>query len=145
MCLHTPRTNKELAELLDINPGSMLHHVRTLVAAGYLAAQPPRRGARNSVEIPYLATSATWDTAHRVPQVHSIMVELLRQETEELSQDDVRFWRLGLRLRPPDVEELRTRLTALFEEYKERARGCEADGLPMSVMAFLHPDAVPSR
>jgi DNA-binding transcriptional ArsR family regulator len=31
LCAFESRTNKELAELLDVNPGTMLHHVRTLV------------------------------------------------------------------------------------------------------------------
>ena len=36
LCLHEPRTNKELAGMLGINPGSMLHHVRSLVSTGFL-------------------------------------------------------------------------------------------------------------
>ena len=31
-CLDEALTNKELADRLGVNPGSMLHHVRTLVA-----------------------------------------------------------------------------------------------------------------
>lgn len=42
MCLHHPRTNKEFAGLLDINPASSLHHVRTLVHTGFLVPQEGR-------------------------------------------------------------------------------------------------------
>ncbi|NLA09960.1 MAG: helix-turn-helix transcriptional regulator [Microbacteriaceae bacterium] len=31
LCAHTARTNKELATLLGVNPGTMLHHVCTRV------------------------------------------------------------------------------------------------------------------
>ena len=41
LCAFESRTNKELAELLGVNPGTMLHHVRTLVQTGY-----PRGRAR---------------------------------------------------------------------------------------------------
>ena len=43
--LHEPRTNKEIAEVLGLNPASVLHHVRTLVDTGFLIEQPIRRGA----------------------------------------------------------------------------------------------------
>ena len=42
LCRFDARTNKELADLLEVNPGTMLHHVRTLVDAGFLAPQPER-------------------------------------------------------------------------------------------------------
>ncbi|HEY3478086.1 MAG TPA: winged helix-turn-helix domain-containing protein, partial [Streptomyces sp.] len=49
-------TNKELAQRLGRDPATTLHHVRKLVETGFLAAQPPRRGARGAKEIPYLST-----------------------------------------------------------------------------------------
>lgn len=59
-CLEESYTNKDLAEMMGLNPGSMLHHVRTLVDAGFLAPEEPRRGLRNAVEIPYRATELVW-------------------------------------------------------------------------------------
>ena len=56
LCLHESRTNKELADELGINPGTLLHHVRTLLDTGFLSAEPPRRGPRGAREVPYLAT-----------------------------------------------------------------------------------------
>ena len=58
--LHEPRTNKEIAEALGLNPASVLHHVRTLVDTGFLIEQPVRRGPRGSRERPYLASGKTW-------------------------------------------------------------------------------------
>lgn len=46
-------TNKELAERLDRDPATTLHHVRKLVDAGLLEPQSPRRGNRGAKEIPY--------------------------------------------------------------------------------------------
>src|SRR5690606_4715190 len=62
ICLHRPRTNKEIAEALDVTPAASLHHVRTLVRTGLLAPQEARRGNRGAREIPYLATGASWNT-----------------------------------------------------------------------------------
>ena len=58
--LHEPHTNKEIAEVLGLNPASVLHHVRTLVDTGFLIEQPVRRGPRGSRERPYLASGKTW-------------------------------------------------------------------------------------
>ena len=62
LCAFESRTNKELAELLGVNPGTMLHHVRTLVQTGYLAAEPERAGAQGAREVPYRATGLSWRT-----------------------------------------------------------------------------------
>ena len=60
LCLHEARTNRELAVELDINPGTLLHHVRSLVGTGFLVAEEPRTGARGAREIPYRATGRSW-------------------------------------------------------------------------------------
>ena len=60
VCLNEPRTNKEIAERLGRDPATILHHVRRLVDTGFLEALPPRRGARGSREIPYVATGKSW-------------------------------------------------------------------------------------
>ena len=40
LCLDVSLTNKEIAARLDRDPASVLHHVRTLVRTGFLAAEP---------------------------------------------------------------------------------------------------------
>ena len=42
LCLHEALTNKQLADHLDQDPATVLHHVRTLCAAGFLEAEPAR-------------------------------------------------------------------------------------------------------
>ncbi|HEV8373300.1 MAG TPA: winged helix-turn-helix domain-containing protein, partial [Actinomycetota bacterium] len=49
-------TNKQLAERLGMDPGTVLHHVRTLVRTGFLAAEAVRQGERGALEKPYRAT-----------------------------------------------------------------------------------------
>lgn len=140
LCLHEARTNKELADLLGVNPGSMLHHVRTLVSTGYLEAHEARRGARNAVEIPYLATEQTWRAAHGVSQLNEIMVEVLQQETRGLAPDDVRVWRAGVCLDDALRAEFEQRLTGLIDEFTRRgARLGPHEGEAWSMMTFLHP------
>src|SRR5918999_4320330 len=60
VCLDEPLTNKEIAARLRAHPATTLHHVRKLVATGFLAPQPERRGSRGAREIPYLATRKSW-------------------------------------------------------------------------------------
>src|SRR4051794_6575983 len=85
LCAFESRTNKELAELLDVNPGTMLHHVRTLVQTGYLAAQPERAGAQGAREIPYRATGLSWRTS--MPGGSRVLVETFLQQIEGLDDD----------------------------------------------------------
>src|SRR5207237_3866845 len=61
LCRDRPMTNKELAERLDKDPGTVLHHVRTLVDTGFLAAEPVRAGSTGALEKPYKATGQSSD------------------------------------------------------------------------------------
>lgn len=138
LALHEPRTNRELADLLEINPGTMLHHVRTLVDTGYLEAQPPRRGTRNAREVPYLATRLTWTQSEHDPNLASTFTALLTQELAGVDPGDLRAARLGVRLSAADLDEFGRRLDALIKDLAERD---DPDGEPWSLMAFLYPDA----
>src|ERR671938_1444951 len=60
LCLGEALTNKEIAARLGRNPATVLHHVRTLVDTGFLAAEPERRGTRGAREVPYRATGKSW-------------------------------------------------------------------------------------
>jgi len=42
LTLDTPLTNKQIAERLGRDPGTVLHHVRELVRTGFLAADDVR-------------------------------------------------------------------------------------------------------
>lgn len=52
-------TNKELAQRLDVSPGTVLYHVRRLVDVGFLVPGTPRTGPSGALEKPYRATGET--------------------------------------------------------------------------------------
>ena len=139
LCAFESRTNKELAELLDINPGTMLHHVRTLVQTGYLAAEPERAGAQGAREIPYRATGLSWRTS--MPSGSRVLVETFLQQIENLDDDDLDTTWLGLKLNDEHKAELVDRLFDLVTEFKER--GPDADGQTYSLFTAFHPDDNP--
>ena len=136
MCLHHPRTNKEIADRLGINPASCLHHVRTLVATGFLEAQPERRGARGAKEVPYLATRKSW--SQHVDEVAPILIETFVQETAALAPEDIEVWRLGLKLNEEHRTDLMERLRAVVDEYV--ALPSDPDGEAISLMIAQHRD-----
>lgn len=139
LCAFEARTNKELADLLGVNPGTMLHHVRTLVNTGYLAAEPERSGAQGSREVPYRATGLSWRTS--MPGGSYTLVETFLQQIEGLADDDLQTTWLGLKLDAQHREELQERLAALIEEFKER--GPDPDGDTYSLFLAFHPDHNP--
>ena len=141
LCLDEPRTNREIAERLGRHPATTLHHVRTLVDTGFLVAEPVRRGTRGSREIPYRATRLSWaldvdDDA--APEVGA-MLEAFLAEVRDVDLQQVRIARLGLRLRPDELEEFHGRLQEVLDEYQ--AREPSPDGEPLSVFLVIHPDA----
>jgi DNA-binding transcriptional ArsR family regulator len=139
LCAFESRTNKELAELLDLNPGTVLHHVRTLVQTGFLVAEPDRVGAQGAREVPYRATGLSWRTP--VPGGSLVMVETFLQQIAGLPPDDLNTTWLGLKLTDEHKDELERRLFELAQEFKER--GPDADGKPYSLFTALHPDLNP--
>src|SRR5688500_4309407 len=60
LCLDQALTNKQLAERLGKDPGTVLHHVRTLVATGFLVPEGVRQGEKGALEKPYRATGKSW-------------------------------------------------------------------------------------
>ncbi|GAB4099929.1 helix-turn-helix domain-containing protein [Sinomonas halotolerans] len=136
LCLHQARTNKEIAELLGINPASCLHHVRTLAGTGFLEAQPERRGTRGAREVPYIATRRSW--GQRVDDVAPILIETFVQETAALPPEDIEVWRLGLKLNAEHRAEMMDKLRAVVEEY--HAMPSDPDGAATSLMIAHHRD-----
>ena len=60
LCLDQALTNKQLAEWLGKDPGTVLHHVRTLVKTGFLVPDEVRQGEKGALEKPYRATGKSW-------------------------------------------------------------------------------------
>jgi DNA-binding transcriptional ArsR family regulator len=141
LCLHQSRTNQELATELDLNPGTLLHHVRSLVATGFLVAEEPRVGPRGAKEIPYLATRRSWRSGGE--NLGPMLVQTFLQEIVGLAPDEIQVTRLGLKLNHANRAEMSARFLALFEEYKDR--GADPDGEPISLMFAEHPEKPRAR
>jgi DNA-binding transcriptional ArsR family regulator len=147
--LHEPHTNKEIAEVLGLNPASALHHVRTLVDTGFLIEQPVRRGPRGSRERPYIASGKSFyvsmgDASDRIFEGRDLLLATFLEEVEGLPADALSSARLGFRLTTADREVVEERLQALLDEIA--AMPSDPDGEPWSLYLGLHPDVsgVPS-
>jgi Mn-dependent DtxR family transcriptional regulator len=136
LCLHEARTNRELAEELGVNPGTLLHHVRSLVDNGFLVAEPARKGARGAREVPYRATGLSWRAGNH--NMGHVLLETFLQEIEGLPSEDLEIARLGLKLNENNRRELIDRFQALLNEYA--ARDSDPDGRPISLLFVEHPD-----
>jgi DNA-binding transcriptional ArsR family regulator len=136
LCLHEARTNRELAEELGMNPGTTLHHVRSLVDTGLLRAEEPRRGRRGAREVPYRATGLSWRTP--LPHTSQLLLDTFLMEIDRLDPELLTATRLGLKLNEADRRELLARFQALFDEYA--ARPPDPDGTPLSLFFAEHPD-----
>ncbi|MGD8199710.1 ArsR/SmtB family transcription factor [Ornithinimicrobium sp. W1679] len=134
--LDEPLSNREIAQALDLNPATALHHVRTLVDTGFLEALPVRRGRRGAREIPYRATGRSWHV--RTPVGTSPLLETFLAEVRAVPEDEHDLTRLGLRLPPEELEEFRARLHGLLQEFHDRPRDPAAR--PWSLFVALHPE-----
>ena len=129
-------TNKEIAGILGRDPASVLHHVRTLVGTGFLAPQAERHGTRGAREIPYLATGKSWLLS--TPAQDRSMLTTFLEEVALVPAEDVDTTRLGLRLSPGDMDEFRSRLRNLLDDFSERPEDPSAPA--WSVFVVVHPD-----
>jgi predicted ArsR family transcriptional regulator len=136
MCLDEPMTNAQIAERLGRPPASVLHHVRTLTATGFLEALPVQQGPRGSRPVPYRATRKSWqlDVQGRTRP----MIEAFLAEAAVVADDQLRVSRLGLRLDGAGHAELTRRLQEVLDEFA--ARPPDPDGRPWSVFLAVHPD-----
>jgi len=141
LCLDRSLTNKEIAQRLGANPATTLHHVRTLVATGFLAADKPRRGTRGARELPYRATGKSWTMDVEDSGVGGrgrAMLDAFLAEIRLVHLDDAGMSRLGLRLTEGEHKELMSRLGQLLDEYADRP--LSPDGRAYSVFLSVHED-----
>lgn len=142
LCLGEALTNKDIARRLGKDPASVLHHVRRLVDTGFLEALPVRRGTRGAKEIPYQATGKSWTLSVGPDEDQrrgtDAMVQAFLDELADAGGELVDSSRLGLRLRPDELEEFKQRIFAVLEDFKDRPG--DPDGEWYSVFFAVHPD-----
>lgn len=137
LALEQSLTNRQLADRLGRDPGTVLHHVRTLVRQGFLEAEPERTGRRGSTERPYRATGKSWQVRMAPSADHLVSVlDAVRDEILEYGTDaSLTSLRLGVRLVPDDVAELRRRIRQLGDEFVGRD---DPAGTPVGILALAH-------
>ena len=143
LCLDRAMTNEELATRLGLNAGTMLHHVRLLVATGFLAPEDERRGARGAVERPYRATGKSWtldvgeEEATGKTNVGTLaLIDAFRAEVAESPPTyQVLGSRLGVRLTPEALEAFSVRMNDLAHELKDAD---DPAGEPYGFFVGLH-------
>jgi DNA-binding transcriptional ArsR family regulator len=134
-------TNKEIAQRLGKDPATTLYHVRKLVAAGFLVAQPERSGARGSKEIPYLGTGLSWrlglGTAGYEDGIGQAMLAAYLGEVADVGIDEVKQARLVVQLDEDGVAELADRVQGLLEEFA--ARPAKPDSQDVGIYVAWYP------
>ena len=137
LCLDEELTNKEIAERLEKDPATVLHHVRMLVDNGFLAAGEPRRGKRNSRERPYAATRKSWilDFGEDI-SIDVAAAEAFAAEFRAAGAGASVTWsRLGVRLNEGDRAELVKRIDDLVADFERRD---DPAGEPLSLYLAVH-------
>lgn len=140
LCLDRPLTNREIADRLDRNPATVLHHVRTLVDTGFLVAEPERRGARGAREVPYRATGRSWqlDWSAVPPPARDPMLAAFLAEVGAVGERRLRSTRLGLRLSAERRAQFERELRGLLDRWAQQAP--DEDGDRWSLYLGLHPE-----
>jgi DNA-binding transcriptional ArsR family regulator len=146
LCLDQALTNKQLAERLGKDPGTVLHHVRTLVDGGFLVAEEVRQGTKGALEKPYRSTGKSWtlslDESPVAGDVHSqAMLEAFLAELAEAGPGAATgFTRLALTLNRASLEELERRVLEILDEFVTRPP--DPDGEPHGLLFAMHRRAV---
>jgi len=137
LTLEAPLTNKQIAERLGRDPGTVLHHVRELVRTGFLAPDDVRSGKRGALERPYRATGKSWQV-RLVPNAGTTVsiIDAVREEVLEGGEDStLATLRLGVRLKPSDIDDLRAALSRLGQEFAARD---DPDGQAVGILGVVH-------
>jgi hypothetical protein len=135
--LNKSMTNKQIAERLGRDPGTVLHHVKVLVREGFLAPEGVRAGKRGAHEIPYRATGKSWRIRLKPDAGNAAAIlDAVREEVTEMGDDAaVTTLRLGVRLKPDDLAELKRRIVAIGAEFDPLD---DPDGEPVGLLAVVH-------
>lgn len=146
LCLDQALTNGELAASLGQRPATVLYHVRTLVAAGFLAEQAHRPGARGTTEKPYRATGKSWRldggmTAGDGAVLQAVFDAVAAEIGEAGPGAVIEGARMAMRLRPDQLDQLLGRIRDLIGEYPSAGEYLSDDTLegdPYAMLVVLH-------
>jgi DNA-binding transcriptional ArsR family regulator len=120
LCGQDELTNRQLADRLGRDPGTVLYHVRQLVDAGFLETTQIRSGVRGALEKPYRSTGLSWRLALDGTAADGSMapIEAFTDELREAGPGAVsKMSRFALHLTAEDAEELAARIVAILDEY----------------------------
>lgn len=117
-------TNKQLADRLGHDPGTVLYHVRQLLASGFLEPAGVRTGVSGALEKPYRSTGRSWSLNAALhdagPDGPLAPLDAVREELTEAGPDALaNLSRFVLHLSPQDAEDLITRVYTVLSEYTD--------------------------
>jgi predicted ArsR family transcriptional regulator len=143
-CWDEELTNKQLADRLGADPGTVIHHVRTLVATGFLVPGAVRTGPRGALEKPYRATGKSWTlNVGEVENASLALVDAFRAELAEAGDGAVEaLSRFALTLDDEARDDFVRRLSSLVEEFVHREP--DEGGRPYGVLIAVHRRAWPA-
>ena len=146
LCLDEELTNKQIADRLSADPGTVIHHVRTLVSTGFLVPEDVRTGASGALEKPYRSTGKSWtlDVGESDEDLNLsvAMIDAFRDELVESGADSLEtLSRFAVTLTKPSLDELVARLVEIVKEYGNRPP--EKGGRPYGVLVGVHERAWP--
>lgn len=137
LCRDREWTNKELADRLDRDPATILHHLRLLLAAGLIEATPVRQGRSGAYEKPYRSTNRSWQlnfdrpAADEEDEGQLAMVTAFSQELAEAGDDSVaELDRFHLHLDADNLATFTARFVALVEDYRADDETSKQGGAP---------------
>lgn len=120
LCGQQELTNKQLADRLDRDPGTVHYHVRQLADTGFLEQAPVRTGSSGALEKPYRSTGRSWWLSTPLGDAELAPIEAFEEELREAGPGAIQtFTRFVLHLSPEDVETLDRRILAILDEYAE--------------------------
>lgn len=133
-------TNKEIAERLDRDPATTLHHIRKLVETGFLEPQPPRKGNRGAKELPYLGTGLSWQLDNKdIPEVAEAVFEAFLAEVGETGLRGMDQSRLVVQVPEADLREFKKRLQTLLDEFARRPKDPDAERTALYFATYPSP------
>ncbi len=122
LCGQRELTNKQLADRLGRDPGTVLYHVRLLADVGLLERGEVRTGDSGALERPYRSTNRSWWISNSLdradPESRLAPIAAFQDELSEAGPASLKtFARFALHLSADDVAELDRRICAVIDEY----------------------------